>query len=776
MTLATPAEAARLPQHGPDWTWLVLRDPSQLSVMPGRWNLMIDEVRFARLSIVATGTGGAHLAFTRGADQLGPLAAPGAMLRVAVPIPGPQVRSLAIGFERIDDLSLLRKVTAAGPARTRTLEHRWLLTMGIFAGLLASAFAYNLFVPAGHGYSFQRWYLVWVGVTLAYGLTWANISAMAIPALVGPAAVRLDTVLVGLTVALACLFLLEVLEPGTVPRRLRRVVRLGSVACIGSGVIAADERLVPALPSDIAFNLVMLFCVLASLATITVAALRGSRVVRLYLIGWTPVIVVFALRSARNFGLLAQSDTVDLATFGAIAFETLVFSLLIADRFSSLMKQRDVAEASVREMAVEKDTLERAAQTDFLTGLGNRAYFHQRTRALLEQNRRFTLFLMDVDNLKELNDRYGHDAGDALLQHVGESLAALLDDDTFCARIGGDEFAVVTVADEASDIAGSLDAIQGMMWARRTWSGILSLSIGSTRSGLARTIAQVFQQADVALYEAKRQGRGQRQAFEGPLQQRIKIKHDMIRAAHWGLRRNEFALHFQPIIDLASGQCVSVEALLRWHHPRLGLLTPDAFECVMSEVDVGAAVQDRVMALAIAELKRGHFSGTLAVNFTSTDLDGPDSAVRLLQRLASVGVAPSSLCVEVTEGIVLGLGRSDPVGALRVLHQAGVRIALDDFGTGYASLVHLKEIPVDTLKIDRSFIAGLLTDGGESEEIVRAVLALGTGLKKSVIAEGVETPVQLARLREMGCAFGQGFLFGRPSAIFEQSIAPRAAA
>jgi EAL domain-containing protein (putative c-di-GMP-specific phosphodiesterase class I) len=157
------------------------------------------------------------------------------------------------------------------------------------------------------------------------------------------------------------------------------------------------------------------------------------------------------------------------------------------------------------------------------------------------------------------------------------------------------------------------------------------------------------------------------------------------------------------------------------------------------------------------------------------DLRGREAADKLLAQLEAAGVSAASLCVEVTEGIILGKGGTDPAEALRALHEAGVRIALDDFGTGYASLLHLKEIPVDTLKIDRSFVAGLLNPEDESEEIVRAVLALGHGLKKAVVAEGVETLPQLLRLRELGCDQAQGYLFGRPAPGFPNIVARAAA-
>jgi EAL domain-containing protein (putative c-di-GMP-specific phosphodiesterase class I) len=245
---------------------------------------------------------------------------------------------------------------------------------------------------------------------------------------------------------------------------------------------------------------------------------------------------------------------------------------------------------------------------------------------------------------------------------------------------------------------------------------------------------------------------------------RIRTRADIISEAKQALARSEFVLHFQPIFDLRNERIASVEALLRWNHPTRGLLAPGAFECVFEDPEVGPAVQHRVLKLAIAWLRKNAAAGvSLAVNFTAMDLRGTEGACALLDMLHRASIPPAALCVEVTEGTILGKSNDEPATALRTLHDAGVRVALDDFGTGYASLVHLREIPVDVLKIDRSFIDALRNDDGASEEIVRAVLALGRGLNKEVIAEGVETAAQLARLRELGCDYAQGFLLGRPS-------------
>jgi len=757
---------------GEDWTWLTLRDPNALQAIPIDWHLLVDQTRFERVRVIVTATDGTTQDISLAADGLETSWAPGGVLRFRIEVPGTSVRGLSLGFKNLDDLSLFRKVTAITPQQNALVNARWLLLMGLFSGLLVASFAYKLFFYAGQGQAFQRWYLSWVAVSLAYGLIWTNVAAYAYPGLAGPLAVRIDYVLVSLVVTLGSLFLLSVLEAGRVPKAMRRAVQAISLVCVACGVVAADERLVPAQASDLVLNLALLACVGTTLVAITVAALRGSRVVWIYLAGWSPVIAVFAARAARNFGLVPQSDLVDLSTFAAIAFESLVFSLVVLDRFQSMKQERDVAEASAREMEIEQETLRRAAHSDFLTGLGNRASFHDELRALYRrapQASGFTLFLIDVDFLKELNDRQGHDAGDALLRHIGGRLAGLVGEHTTCARIGGDEFAIL--CDEATGDAGrmaeALEGMQDQLWSRYSWSGELSLSIGSASSGGASSPAEIFRQADVALYEAKRLGRGRRQAFDERLRLQIQNEIDLVREAEAGLRRGEFVLYFQPIVELRNGRHVGVEALLRWNHPVRGLLTPEAFACVLTDKETGPGVQKRVLTMAIDELRRRPgFTGTLAVNFTAMDLTGADAAHNVLRQLAAAGVAPSSLCVEVTEGTILGKP-GDPGSALQVLHEAGVRIALDDFGTGYASLVHLKEIKVDTLKIDKSFVAGLLREGDESEEIVRAVLALGHGLKKTVIAEGVETVAQLERLRELGCDYAQGYLFGRPAPAFD---------
>lgn len=758
---------------GTRWTWLTLDDPRSLQALPADWTLQFDQVRFRRIAVVVTLRDGSRRRIERTPWQLARDWAPGGMLAFTIAPPGREVARLQIGLDPIDPVRLLRKVSALTPAQAARHDARWLTLMGLFSGLLLSALAYNLFVHAGERQAFQRWYVGWIAAALGYGLFWTNMTGFIVPGLVGPIAVRFYLALVGLVVALGASFLASVLEKDAAPGWLVRALRIAGVACFACGLIAASDWLVDPSASDWLLNVSMLVCVALSLATIAIAARRGSRVVWLYLLGWTPVIAVFVCRVARNFGLLEKSDAIDMATFAALGFESLVFSLLIAERFISLRRQSDADEADVRSREVQRETLRRASQSDFLTGLGNRAFFHEKMRQLSQQQVPFNLVLLDVDYLKELNDRQGHNAGDALLQHIGGLLAGLETPRVHCTRIGGDEFAVLCegTLDECQGLLEALDALQGGIWARYTWSGVLSVSMGGAVASEAPSLSDLFQRAEIALYEAKQHGRGRRAMFDDRLKQQIQARLDLVREAQVGLEQDEFVLHFQPVIDVRTSQIVSVEALLRWKHPRLGRIAPGEFQPVMADREIGSALQQRVIDLAIDELRRRPgYDGAVSVNFTAMDLDGVEAARALLRKLAAAGVPPGAFCVEVTEGIILGRRGNEPAAALRELHAAGVRIALDDFGTGYASLLHLKEMPVDTLKIDGSFIAGLLVEGDESEEIVRAVLAMGHGLAKTVIAEGVETLAQLLRLRELGCDFAQGYLFGHPSPSFPNAV------
>ncbi|MGV3479121.1 MAG: putative bifunctional diguanylate cyclase/phosphodiesterase [Sphingobium sp.] len=760
------------------WLWLRLDtsrlagpDAARVAALPVRWRLLIDQARFDRIAIVIIDSRGRAQEIVRDAGDLEKNWAPGGLQRFVVDRAGRDVRQIHIGYYRLADLGLMRKVTAASPETARKLSDRWLLLMGLFSGALLSAFAYNLVIYIGHRQTFQRWYLIWAATVLAYGLIWTNVIALLLPGFVGPVTVRLDFILVGVMIGTGNVFFLAVIEEGVLPRWLHRAGRVLALIGILLGAAASADQILPAALMDRLMNYAILASAISVFIGVCYAIRRGSRIVWFYLLGWTPVLVIFALRLARNLGFLPQNDLVDLATFGTLAFESIALSLAIADRFRLLRRERDLAEQARAAIAIESETLRRAAQTDFLTGLGNRASFQAALRTCMESSARgIQLYLIDVDNLKEINDRLGHDGGDALLVHVGEMLRGAVGTDEHVARIGGDEFALIlTRADERriAEISETLDMMQGEIWSYGGRSWALSLSIGMARYPEDALDADpLYKNADLALYEAKLRGRRRLHRYDPGLRAEIDRSAALARDAHLGLERDEFVLHYQPIVELEGGRVVSYEALLRWQHPEHGVLTPSVFGSVLVDPKIGSAVQDRVLTRVLAMLAaRPDDIRAVSMNFTAAQLDGAHAARRLLSRLEEAGVAPERLCIEVTEDIVLGRSVDAMAEALRLLHEANVQIALDDFGTGYASLIHLKRMPIDILKIDRSFVLSLFDGDGSSEAIVRAIIGLGRGMRKSVIAEGIETVAQRQRLIELGCTLGQGYLFARPGPL-----------
>ncbi|MET4897841.1 EAL domain-containing protein [Sphingomonadaceae bacterium jetA1] len=757
---------AQAPTAGRDWLWLRL-DPSGLTPLGPHWSLMVDQTRFDRIALLVADRTGLHR-FDRAASELDGHWAPGGLLKFTVDPPGSDIRGLYLGFRRIDDLSLMRKVVAVPGTNMASDDVRWLLLMGVFAGTLLSALLYNVVIHTGRRHAFQRWYVLWVGVSFAYGLVWTNTAAFVVPGLVGPTAVRLDFVLVGLLIAAGNMFLFTVIEDGVLPRGFILAGRVLAVLGAVLGFVAAADQWLPAVLTDRLLNYVITITSILMAMTCIVAVRRGSRVIWFYMAGWSLAIIVFLARVARNLGFVRQHDVVDMATFAALAFEALILSLAIADRFRGIRQELYRAGQRREIDQAEAKALRQAAHTDFLTGLGNRAAFQEWTHDLIEADTSFSLFLIDVDYLKDVNDRLGHAGGDMLLRRVGSALSGALDSfpDVRIARIGGDEFAILcpcAPSDEAG-LAEAMSALQGEAWHPTDPNGALSLSIGCARfpedAGMPDLL---YQNADLALYTAKRLGRARYTRYDSLQRSLRDLQLELTADAEEALQRGEFLLHLQPIVSLATLAVTGHEALLRWYHPRHGLMAPGRFAEVLVAERIGPRIQEHVLDLALRELcSEGERLGVVAVNFTAAQLVGPRAARQVLDRLAHHGVDPRRLCVEVTEGVMLDRAADSILANLRTLHDAGVCIALDDFGTGYASLVHLRRLPVDRLKIDGSFVAGLDQGDEGSIAIVRAIVGLGGGLGKVVVAEGIETEAQAEALRALGCDLGQGYLFGRP--------------
>jgi diguanylate cyclase (GGDEF)-like protein len=755
------------PHAGAGWLWLKL-DAARLTSLPPGWRLLIDQTRFVRIALLVETDGGLRR-IIRSANDLDGHWAPGGVLQFSVPVPGRDIRGLYLGFERIDDLSLMRKLRAMTPAQQADDAAAWLMLMGVFAGTLLSALIYNIVIYAGQRSSFQRWYILWASAAFSYGMVWTNMAAFVDPGLVGPPAVRIDYLLIGLMVTTAGMFFLSVMEEGMVPRPLAVAIRWLCILGGVSGLAAAADAFLPVMPFDRVLTVMIAASFVALGAGWVVAMGRRSRVVWLYLIGWAPVIGVFAVRLLRNLGVVGQSDAVDRATFAALGFEALVFSLVIADRFRWLRQELHRAAHRRDIERLEAEALRRAAETDFLTGLGNRASYQRAVRALVERGDGFSLFLIDIDHLKLVNDRLGHAGGDAFIVAIGDVLRAfdVAGSGSHVARIGGDEFAVLIPDDGVgqTDPLTRLDAFQGQPWTFAGSTRPLSMSIGVARfPDDAHDADMLYQNADLALYSAKHRGRGRHHRYDPLLRILRDLQTDFSDDAERALERGEFALHFQPIVALSTGDCHGYEALLRWHHPEHGLLLPDRFASLLVADRIGVRIQDRVLDLALDWKAQHPDVAKICVNATAAQLGDPVAARHILDRLAAYGVAPLALCLEVTEAVMLDRAAETILTTLVALHTAGVTIAIDDFGTGLASLVHLRRMPVDWIKIDRSFIAALGDDTGSATAIVRAIIGLGEGLGKQVVAEGIETAAQARLLADMGCPLGQGFLYGVPIA------------
>jgi len=412
---------------------------------------------------------------------------------------------------------------------------------------------------------------------------------------------------------------------------------------------------------------------------------------------------------------------------------------------------------------------------DPLTGLPNRALFHDRLRHALAQARRaksrMALLFIDLDNFKTINDTLGHDTGDELLKQAANRLRETVRDVDTVARLGGDEFTAVLsdcsaeVADQVSrrivdDLSASFNIDGRSLFVSASIGVAFYPEDGDDSSALVRA-------ADAAMYRAKEQGRSRVEFFKPELQVRLLRRASLESALREALRHRHLRLVFQPKFAIATRKLVGAEALLRWQDPELGPVSPGDFIPVAEAsgmiLELDRAVQHMLLDHVGHWLGRGLTVPTCAFNVSPRSVREGDFASRLLERIEASGIPKENLQIEITEGALLD--NSNLVAAnLATLDEAGLKIAIDDFGTGYSSLGYLKRLPIDELKIDKSFVDGLGQDK-EDEAIARAVLGLAKALDLQTVAEGVETDRQLAWLSQYGCDIAQGYLLGRPMEI-----------
>ena len=418
---------------------------------------------------------------------------------------------------------------------------------------------------------------------------------------------------------------------------------------------------------------------------------------------------------------------------------------------------------------------------DSLTGLPNRRRFHELLGQVVKQlndsadvHDAYAVMFLDFDRFKLINDSLGHSAGDEFLVQVSQRIKDSLRPHDIVARLGGDEFAVlVRHVEHERSVVGLAERLMDALRRPFLVAGtelMTSASIGITFSALGYTNAEdVLRDADTAMYKAKGAGKARYALFDASLHtevaNRLRLEGDLRRAIDDG----RLSVAYQPVWELAGaepGRLAGFEALVRWQHPQDGSISPGAFLPIAEEAGLMLKLTDFVLHCACRQLREWQQSDpfwaalTMNVNVSGHDITHPAFVARVTRAIIESGLQPAQLCLELTENILMSrLEAALPM--LTELRRMGVTLAIDDFGTGYSSLSHLSTLPIDCLKIDRSFVARLEAGSNEAA-VVRSIVLLGSSLGKTVVAEGIETDVQLRQLQEMGCQLGQGYLLARP--------------
>lgn len=442
-----------------------------------------------------------------------------------------------------------------------------------------------------------------------------------------------------------------------------------------------------------------------------------------------------------------------------------------------------VLDVTERKQAEER--LAHIAHHDALTGLPNRALLLDRLARSIRDARRHergvAVLVLDVDRFKFINDTLGHACGDEVLKELGVRLTASVRDGDTVARAGGDEFMIV-LADIAkpSDVNLVIDAITRAVdrpFQIDKHEFFVTVSVGASMSPLdSGDIEALIKYADAAMYKAKGEGPNNVRLYTQDMQQAASRKLSLERDLRRAVERQEFVVHYQPIISVATQSLMGLEALVRWPHPQLGSVPPNEFIPLAEDMGIIVPLGEWVLKTACAQhetwRRLGYMTGRMSVNLSARQFQQVDLAQTISTILEATGLAPGHLQVELTETLVM----RDVAASTRMLQQMrdlGVAVCLDDFGTGYSSLAYLKSFPIDALKIDQSFIQAL-TDERFDEAIPAAIIALARSLKLRVVAEGVETAQQFLQLQRLHCDEAQGFYLGIPRpadewlAVFEQ--------
>ncbi|WP_380873837.1 hypothetical protein ACFB49_44110 [Sphingomonas sp. DBB INV C78] len=435
-------------------------------------------------------------------------------------------------------------------------------------------------------------------------------------------------------------------------------------------------------------------------------------------------------------------------------------------------RYRDLQQV-VNERTAAEERAQTLAASDPLTGLLNRRSLAELGGDMIGsakgRGRAVAVLMIDLDHFKTVNDLHGHGIGDRLLKACSTAIRDMLPPHALAARLGGDEFACAVIVDQRG--CGEVDAIADAIVSRLATPFDLggarahvSASIGIARSEAdCDTIDALMRRADIAMYAAKKGGRNRMAWFDTSMERELQLRNAIEAGLRDGIPRGEFVPYYEQQIDLASGRIQGFEVLARWDHPLQGVVGPDIFIPIAEESGLIGDLSTSVMRQAFEEAKGWDPSLSISVNISPTQLKDPWLAQKIVKLLVETGFPASRLEIEITESSLfenLGLAQSI-IGSLK---NQGIRLALDDFGTGYSSLAHLRALPFDRIKIDKSFVLSM-TDNPESAAIVNAITRLGESLSLPITAEGIEDAGIIEQLKAIGCHKGQGWHYGKPMTV-----------
>ena len=422
------------------------------------------------------------------------------------------------------------------------------------------------------------------------------------------------------------------------------------------------------------------------------------------------------------------------------------------------------------------ERLSTMSRTDGLTGLFNRAFWESCLAREFEsaklQSQASALVIFDIDHFKNINDSLGHDVGDQLLIEVSRRIKECLRSHDLICRIGGDEFILVVessayhekiVSLEAASIAHKLLSALASPYFLQGSEYYITASIGISLFTTDISITELLKQSDTAMYHAKQSGRNRYSFFEMAMQKRVEDHLRVEKQLRHGIEANQLKLLYQPQINL-DGICKSVEALVRWHHPEHGIISPGEFIHIAEESNLINKLGQFVFKEACRQFQQWRMSGIeldyISVNVSPRQFYQSDIVNQIQQEISAHGFSPSHIMIEITEGVILN-HTEQTIAKINALKEFGIRIAVDDFGSGYSSLKYLKQLPLDQLKIDKSFVLDL-PDDQDDVVIAEAIISMANHFELSVIAEGVETREQLELLLSIGCTNFQGYYFSKP--------------